>query len=145
MSMCMIPAAWKERTYINTIGHITLTCDRIIFMDGAEKLSAEEEAEAWGLFEEALVELKKVLYIHALRRVHPIRVNTKADKDVTFAFEDAYWDEYAVAQGDALEHIENVEVIKEAAAAAFATAYPDKMKVTEEDDATKEDRKSTRY
>lgn len=64
----MSAAAWKERTYINTVGHITLTCDRIIFMDGAEKLSDEEEAEAWGQFDEALVGLKEVLYMHALRQ-----------------------------------------------------------------------------
>ncbi|KAF9386093.1 hypothetical protein CPB97_004138 [Podila verticillata] len=89
-----------------------------------------------GLFEKVLVDLKKVIYIH-LRRVHPIRVTTKTNKDVTFAFEDAYWDEYAAAQEDAVEHIENVEVIKEAAALAFAAAYPNKKKVTEEDDATK--------
>ncbi|KAF9391729.1 hypothetical protein CPC16_003982 [Podila verticillata] len=106
----MSPAAWKERTYINTTGHITLTCDRIIFMDGAEKL-----------------------------RVHLIRVTTKTDKDVTLAFEDANSDEYAVAQGEALEPIENVEVIKEAVAAAFSAAYRDKKKATEKDDATKED------
>ncbi|KAF9386092.1 hypothetical protein CPB97_004137 [Podila verticillata] len=92
-----------------------------------------------GLFEKVLVDLKKVIYIHALRRVHPIRVTTKTNKDVTFAFEDAYWDEYAAAQENAVEHIENVEVIKEAAAVAFAAAYPNKKKVTEEDDATKED------
>ncbi|KAF8933612.1 hypothetical protein BGZ52_007209, partial [Haplosporangium bisporale] len=86
-----------------------------------------------------LVELKKVLYIHALRRVHLIRVTTKTDKDVTLAFEDANSDEYAVAQGEALEPIENVEVIKEAVAAAFSAAYRDKKKATEKDDATKED------
>lgn len=66
-------------------------------------------------------------------------MTTKADKDVSFSFEDAYWDEYAVAQGDALEQIENVEAINEAAAVAFATAYPDKKKVTEETDAAKEE------
>ncbi|KAF9308913.1 hypothetical protein BG003_010427 [Podila horticola] len=133
--MCMTRAAWKERTYIKTFGNCTLTCDRIVYMDGAETLSVEEEAEAWGLFEEVLAQLKTVLYLHALRNIHPIHVNTKAGKLVLFSFEDAYWDEYAAAHGIDVEQIENVEVIKEAAAAAFAAAYPDKKA----SDATKEE------
>ncbi|KAG0027713.1 hypothetical protein BGZ82_008797 [Podila clonocystis] len=137
--MCMTRAAWEERTYIKTIGNCTLMCDRIIHMDGAETLSAEEEAEAWGLFREALDQLKKVLYIHALRNIHPIHVDTEAGKLVLFSFEDAYWDEYAAAHEGELEQIENLEVIKEAAAAAFAAAYPDKKKATESDDATEEE------
>ncbi|KAF9301625.1 hypothetical protein BGZ74_006490 [Mortierella antarctica] len=138
MAMCMSRAAWEERTYIKTIGNCTLMCDRIIHMDGAETLSPEEEVEAWGLFEEALSQLKTVLYLHALRNIHPIHVDTKAGKLVMFSFEDAYWDEYAAAHGSDVEQTENVEVIKEAAATAFAAAYPDK-KATESDDVTKEE------
>ncbi|KAF9316082.1 hypothetical protein BG006_003651 [Podila minutissima] len=119
MAMCMSRAAWKERTYIKTIGNCTLMCDRIIHMDGAETLSPEEESEAWG-------------------NIRPIHVDIKASKLVMFSFEDAYWNEFAAAHGSNVEQTENVKVIKEAAAAAFAGACPNK-KAAESDDVTKEE------
>ncbi|KAG0091918.1 hypothetical protein BGZ93_008319 [Podila epicladia] len=139
MSFCMSRAAWEERTYIKTIGNCTLTCDRIIHMDGAEMLSPEEEAEAWDLFEEALSQLKTVLYLHALRNIHHIHVNTKTGKLVMFSFEDSYCDGYTAAHGGDIEQIENVEVLKEAAATAFAAAYLNKKKAAESDYVTKEE------
>ncbi|KAF9909069.1 hypothetical protein EC991_009130 [Linnemannia zychae] len=118
MAACIMQSEYERRTYIKQIGEFQLCCDRIWYMGDETEINPEEEAEALGILHEVLEFFKKHLYLHALRRVAPIRVETKSKKLILFVPSEAYWD----AWGAELKRKEEEEDEREAAEEAAKEA-----------------------
>ncbi|KAG0027715.1 hypothetical protein BGZ82_008799 [Podila clonocystis] len=109
MTATLSLSEYQERTYIKQIGDFTLSCDRSQLSDHESSLSAEEEAEALQLLEQAMALLKNYLYVFGMRRSNPLFVDTKSGKRVNFVVTDEYWEQWCIAEGARLDEKDQIK------------------------------------